>query len=210
MTDFCLDTGLGSWTQQALLALANNHNEHWKVGQFLSSCSLFFTEASCRWEGMPGKSSVPNTRSCWAEPKQHPQGWNTPGFMMVISGIRRASFIFKFMFSHQGTNMETGHDSAIRISNPVAQGRCSGLLTVTTVLDHIFHKEGNQITLYSCLDSNGSSRGWQFQARTAGAGQEYAPSARSLNLWGVNSLEHGLFPSCQLLHRAQLRLMVAL
>lgn len=55
--------------------------------------------------------------------------------------------------------METGHDSAISISNPVAQGRCSGLLTVTTVLDRIFRKEGNQITLYSCLDSNGSSRG---------------------------------------------------
>lgn len=77
---------------------------------------------------------------------------------MVISGIMRVSFTFKFMLTHQGANVEAGHDSAISISNSVAQARCSGLLTVMTVLDHIFHK-GHQITLYSCLDSNGSSRG---------------------------------------------------
>lgn len=76
---------------------------------------------------------------------------------MVISGIMRVSFTFKFMLTH--ANVEAGHDSAISISNSVAQARCSGLLTVTTVLDHIFRKEGNQITLYSCMDSNGSSRG---------------------------------------------------
>lgn len=93
---------------------------------------------------MPGKSSVPNAEQGLI---QHPQGWNTPGFM--ISGIMRASFTFKFMLTHQGTNVEAGHDSAISISNSVAQGRCSGLLTVSTVLEHIFCKEGNQITLYS-------------------------------------------------------------
>lgn len=158
---------------------------------------------------MPGKSSVPNNH---AERGliQHPQDWNTPGFMMVISGIMRASFTFKFMLTHQGANVEAGHNSAISISNSVAQARCSGLLTVKTVLHHIFHKEGNQITLYSCLDSNGSSRGWQFQAGTAGAGQGYAPFAQVSISEESTAWNTDCFLRIKLLYRAQLRLLVAL